>query len=484
MNNEIDKKLNNIIKEECEDYFALLEQQLLEEDNEDSLIQQSDPHLNTCEECALFNEAISILSEEPPISDEIAKRAVETHFNRQKNRRIKRFGWIGLAAAAAFAGFVIVTTTTEPKPIKPDSVAKELVAKPLYLTLVSGSADIDGATAHKNATIGEGQRLKAKNEQVLTSLGDLFTMGLEPGTLINFDELSQNRMILDIERGSIAARLQPGAKTTLSVNAKAVEVTVTGTIFGVEFDREVVNVSVVRGSVKVSSAQWGEASYDVPAGWSFSSSDQSVHQLKDENRSDLLSLLHLAKQNKVEHLIASEEPEGEEAIEDTMETSLTNTKNISKHHAFKSKPRVISATAPRKIDGANEQHPQTLQELIQVARECRKQRKWKCAESAYEKVTQLYPTHREAKTVLLSLAEIRLDYLNQPQKALSAYELYLFTTPEGPLAQEALYGKIKSLSALGKKGGEENALRVFLKKYPTSVHAPNARNRLKELEQK
>lgn len=472
-------ELKDILKEECEDYFALLEQQLLDEDNEVSITQlQSESHLDTCEECTLFNDAIDVLKDAPPVSDETAQKVVEAHFSRQKNKRIRRFGLIGLAAAAVFAGFIIVTTTGQ-KPTKSDSISKELVSKPLSLTLVSGSADIDGATAHEKADIFEKQKLKAKNSRVLARVGDLFAMGIESGTLVSFDELSWKRINLNIERGSIAARLQPGTKTTLSVNANAVEITVTGTIFGVEFDQEIVNVHVVRGSVRVTSAKWGEASYEVPAGWSFSSSDRSLRRLINEQKHDMLALLHLADRNKAESVIASEAPPK------ASETVLTDTKHddFLENQTSKSKHSRLSATQPGKVAGEIEnENPQTLGALIQVAHKCRKQRNWKCAEKAYENVTRLYPTHREAKTVLLSLAEIRLDYLNQPREALETYKLYLSTTPNGPLAQEALYGKIKSLSALGEKGREEKALRVFLEKYPTSVHALNARNRLKELE--
>ena len=88
----------------------------------------------------------------------------------------------------------------------------------------------------------------------------------------------------------------------------------------------------------------------------------------------------------------------------------------------------------------------------------------------------------EAKTSLISLGNIQLDHLNQPGKALLAFNKYLGTTTKGTLAQEAAWGRIRALGKLGRTADEIDALKVFLINYPSSVQARMARSRLRDLE--
>jgi tetratricopeptide (TPR) repeat protein len=124
---------------------------------------------------------------------------------------------------------------------------------------------------------------------------------------------------------------------------------------------------------------------------------------------------------------------------------------------------------------------QTLDELLDEARECRKLKDWACAARAYRLIRQEYPSQPDGVTVLVPLAEIELDHLGEPKNALDHFELYLEESPGGSLSEMALYGKTRALGSLGLHEREAEALRAFLELHPSSVYAPKASERLENL---
>jgi len=70
--------------------------------------------------------------------------------------------------------------------------------------------------------------------------------------------------------------------------------------------------------------------------------------------------------------------------------------------------------------------------------------------------------------------------LGNAHAALAAFDAYL--TGNGSLRQEALYGRIRALRALGKTAPERAAIASFLEAFPESVQASPLRARLAELD--
>lgn len=95
------------------------------------------------------------------------------------------------------------------------------------------------------------------------------------------------------------------------------------------------------------------------------------------------------------------------------------------------------------------------------------------ASLAYEQLIRSHPDSGEGRAALVSLGELSLSQLGAPQKALSSFERYL--RDGGPLSQEASYGQIRALRALGREDEARTWGRKFVAKYPDSAQAVSLR---------
>jgi TolA-binding protein len=68
--------------------------------------------------------------------------------------------------------------------------------------------------------------------------------------------------------------------------------------------------------------------------------------------------------------------------------------------------------------------------------------------------------------------------LGQSSGALSQFDRYLSRKPQGPLAQEALFGKASALARLGRLAEERRTWETLLARFPKSVYRDRANERL------
>jgi hypothetical protein len=141
----------------------------------------------------------------------------------------------------------------------------------------------------------------------------------------------------------------------------------------------------------------------------------------------------------------------------------------TEHEAPEAKPKA-SAAAPEA----------TPVELLQQAREWRSQGRFGDAVRAYRRLEAAHPRSPEAHAALVSLGELELTKLGDAAAARRSFDTYL-ASGGGALAQEALYGRIRALKALGDRAVEKDAIVAFLAAYPASVQATPLRARLSEL---
>jgi hypothetical protein len=102
------------------------------------------------------------------------------------------------------------------------------------------------------------------------------------------------------------------------------------------------------------------------------------------------------------------------------------------------------------------------------------------AAARYQALRHAYPDSAEARTVLVSLAELQVDRLGNPKQALQNLDRYL-DSGEGSLVEEAQQVRIRALHALG-DARETAAIEDFLRAHPKSFQAPVLRRRLVELQ--
>jgi hypothetical protein len=118
-------------------------------------------------------------------------------------------------------------------------------------------------------------------------------------------------------------------------------------------------------------------------------------------------------------------------------------------------------------------------ELLDRARQARQGGHFAAAASAYRELCERHASSAEAGPALLSLAELQLTRLDNPQQALTTYGKYV--ARGGGLQQEAYYGRIRSLRALGRSAEERREIEAFLAKYPESAYAAACKRRLSSL---
>jgi len=131
--------------------------------------------------------------------------------------------------------------------------------------------------------------------------------------------------------------------------------------------------------------------------------------------------------------------------------------------------RTIDATAAITITPASE--------LLARARQQLRQSQWQAAADTYRELRRLHADSAEGKTVLVSLARLSMERLNQPAAALADLDNYL-ATGGGALTQEARYLRIEALHSVGKHSVARDAANAFLDDYPQSFQAEALRHDL------
>ena len=456
-----DETRNGPADDARERFFALLEKELAdgaelsdEERAFSSRMGAEDP------ECASFAEALSALRREDPIRRDAVDRAVSEHWNGESDRRrrnlIAACCAVASLAAAAVVAFVLLSA---PRPagegIAPASPAFALVAK-------DGTK---GGVGHL-FTAGDVPRL-------LRDFGPL-TVGMDRGSGLEVASAEPSAVSLRLKHGRAAFHLQPGAHRGLTVVTPICDVVVTGTVFSVAVDEDEVRVGVVKGSVSVRDAH-GEIAR-VRAGEKLSVKGRSTENLDANEAGTILSLLDM---NGVPG------PAAVPGAGPSQATSVLGERASSETAAA----GVAAPSQHRREAGAEDgktevalQESATPAELIRQARERVKARDWYGAAALYRRIADGFPGRSESVTVRVSLADIELDQLHTPSAALADYEAYLSTEPNGPLAEDALWGTCSAFSRLGRITEEKQALKTFVARFPQSLHEKVAQERLLLLE--
>ncbi|HMF44380.1 MAG TPA: tetratricopeptide repeat protein, partial [Polyangia bacterium] len=86
----------------------------------------------------------------------------------------------------------------------------------------------------------------------------------------------------------------------------------------------------------------------------------------------------------------------------------------------------------------------------------------------------------EARVCSISMGDLLLR-IEQPARALRAFDAYLAEVPTGPLREEALFGRARSLRTLDEPTAEEETWSRLVREFPGSAYGSVARQRLDEL---
>jgi hypothetical protein len=128
--------------------------------------------------------------------------------------------------------------------------------------------------------------------------------------------------------------------------------------------------------------------------------------------------------------------------------------------------------ASREATDAARAEPSALA-LLELASKARSRGAYAEAARHYERLLSAHASTPEARAATIGLAELRLSRLGEPARALALFERYLASG--GSLSQEAHYGKIQALRALGRARDAEREVAAFLELYPKSAYAGSLR---------
>jgi tetratricopeptide (TPR) repeat protein len=423
-------------------------------------------HATDCAECRALEALVETLAEIPPLESAALERKVLASFEAGRRRR-GRMRVVLLSAAGTLAA-----------------------AAALLLALLPG----DPAPAAVGAAEPGGGTAPATEGPALLERGRGLSVGLEAGARATLAGLDGRPSRCTVERGRVAFLVGPGADTPVEVRAGSAWILLaapgtdapgepTGaTIAMIEVAGAEVSVDVVSGSAVFVLDGVDEAGRKttVAAGYGAGTARKGLLPLEEHRLVAVSDLLGLPPPTVNLGGLDQAGP-AEPAGDSSRETATLEPDRPAKRAAHDER-MPESAIAPRQeaaTPGAG-----SPGELIARAREQRAAGNWNAAADLYRQVLDGYPGRPEANAVLVPLAELELEHLRRPDLALRHFGLYMGRHPDGPLAEEALYGKCLALRALGRANEEAATLAEFLRRYPASVRAQGVKSRLDILGEK
>ena len=119
----------------------------------------------------------------------------------------------------------------------------------------------------------------------------------------------------------------------------------------------------------------------------------------------------------------------------------------------------------------------TPRELFAAGNAERKSGAQASALATYHKLQHAFPGSPEARLSQVLSGRMLLG-MGRADAALAQFNRYLAGGAESGLAEEALWGKAQALSRLGRTAEEQRVWRILLERFPKSVYATTARQRI------
>ncbi len=423
-----------------------------------------DHHVAMCPQCAAFEGALDQIRNptHDPLPREMIVHVLQEHAANGKS--IRPGPVVAIAAICGIAAMVVLALAG-------------IIPLPFEGTMFFG--DDDAMIARDGSRATEGQILTTNAKPTFYTSRSAVEIGLDVRSSLKIESLHREAIEFNLYRGRVAFHLVPDEKVELTVITPLAKILVTGTVFMVEVTDSDVSVGVLRGSVEVRPKTISSDSRPVTQGEKITISNGEVQRLDLQACNEIRALLHMKIETEPSLSIIVEEPEPGDTPADGLDAKETGEDPP---------PAIPETTGAAKNGGTPTTSASGLHrpvapsgspgEYILEARECRKIGNWAGAARAYGKILTEYPTSPEAITVLLPLAEVELEHLGNPTRALVHFSEYKRRRPAGPLAQEALFGKCTALRALGREDEEIRALGEFLKKYPDSIRYSRVNQRL------
>jgi TolA-binding protein len=141
-------------------------------------------------------------------------------------------------------------------------------------------------------------------------------------------------------------------------------------------------------------------------------------------------------------------------------------------------PRVARAVSK---GAAAQVAPKSAAEQFAEANQLRKSGRIGAAVAAYRRLQHQHPGSSQARLSHVLLGRILLQQ-GSAGPAHAQFSSYLRSSPGGSLAEEALHGQATALRRSGRTAEERQVWRTLIARFPQSIYARRARERLRELD--
>jgi ferric-dicitrate binding protein FerR (iron transport regulator) len=337
------------------------------------------------------------------------------------------------------------------------------------------------------------------------------TACLGAGSEVTTSRLVLPRRVLDLVRGRVVVSLAPQAPgTSFGVATPAGTVTAVGTIFSVEILGNGDTLARCERGEVVVQATGSTVEAHLHAGEQMRIGDARTTALPAHDRKRDLALLtyredRVAKSGEKTADLAEREERGSSRNEKTEPRTAEVPRALGDAPRSTEPPRGLlepmraaepsaPATQAPAAQAPIAQAPATqtaapraaepvkapVRDLLGRARALRAQGAFRESADAYRAAYAADPHGAEGRTALVALGGLLLSELNDPAGALASFDAYL-SERKGALMQEAEFGRIRALRALGRYDSEKAAIQTFLVAHPEGPDAQVLRRRLETM---
>lgn len=406
-------------------------------------------------------------------------------------------GLTSALAAASLLLFWIFTSGAEPTSHRAVQGRVENPRSFAQVLLVSGDVILEGSKPSAGASLGEADTIVTGAGRACLTHGAGTTTCLEHQSKGRILEARAGAQRMELSAGTLFLWQSPGA-ASLPFEVKTRWGTIVGA--GAEFitgyaSDDSLFVTLLKGELRVRHSSGSESVYSGPGDVSLNAAGVS-RATTQRITADLLPrrLMDHWSQPSLTPISLDSEPAGAVVMIDGAATGNTplsmmvargtyeleissqgftsqrrtlevkGAEQVTEMFALKSLDREEARTSS--VPPAKEL---SAAQLLTRAQTYREQGRFGEAARAYQTILTRHAASSEAAATLLSLGELQLSQLGAPAAALGSFRKYLKSG--GVLRQEASYGEIRALRALGREEEARSLARKFSSKYPDSGQA-------------
>ena len=141
----------------------------------------------------------------------------------------------------------------------------------------------------------------------------------------------------------------------------------------------------------------------------------------------------------------------------------------------------LVAARPARDSAAGVALPETAASLFAEAARARHDGDLRRAVALYGTLRSAFPDSDQARVASVSMGDLLLR-LDEPARALRAFDAYLSDVRTGSMREEALFGRARSLNELSDEIAERETWARLVRDFPGSAYGRVARQRLEELQ--